>query len=173
MARLYDLQDQLIAIENILEANTNEETAEILESAKIDLMAAINNKVENIIDFMDDCKAKVGQLKDREAALAQKRKTLENKIDYLRNMVLWYMKNIEKTKETFGDWNVTVAKTAGKVVLDIPEEDVPLYFKHVVYTVDKNAIKQNMIAGKACVVLDSGESVQVAHIEEGESLRIK
>jgi hypothetical protein len=166
--RLYELQDQLMAIDNILESNTNSETQEILESAKEELLTAINGKCENILDFIDDCKCKIDQLKERELNLAKKRRILENKIVYLKNMMLWYMKTNNITKESFGDWNLTVAKTAGRVVLDACDDAFPDCFKKWTFDIDKTALKEQMKDGQ---LIFNGK--MLAHIEEGESLRIK
>ena len=166
--RLYELQDQLVQIDNILESNTNDETQQILESAKEELLTAINGKCENILDFIDDCKSRINQLKEKELKLAKNRKTLENKVEYLKNMMLWYMKTNEKTKESFGDWNLTIAKTAGRVVLDACDDDFPDSFKKWTFDIDKTALKEQMKDGQ--LILDGK---MLAHIEEGESLRIK
>ena len=173
MTRLYELQDQLVQIDAILEQNTNEETQEILESAKDEILKQIDGKIENILDYINDCKNRCDQLKENEQRLAAKRKILENKAEYLRNMLMWYMKTNNKTKESFGNWDVTVAKTAGRVVLDINEEDIPMQYKNISYSINKTAMKQNMLEGKLVLTLDDGKQIQLAHIEEGESLRLK
>lgn len=173
MTRLYELQEQLVAIDDVLENATDPETQEILESAKDELLTAINGKCENILDFIDDCKSKINQLKEKEQSLAKKRRTLENKIEYLKNMMLWYMKTNNKVKESFGDWDLTVAKTTGRVVLDINEESLPSWCKKVTYTADKTVLKAQMIDGKAFIEGEDGQPLMIAHLEEGESLRIK
>lgn len=166
--KLYELQDQLVQIDTILEQNTNEETQEILESAKDEVLTAINGKCENILDFIDDCKSRINQLKEKEQSLAKKRRTLENKIEYLKNMMLWYMKTNDKVKESFGDWDLTVAKTAGRVVLDACDDAFPDCFKKWTFDIDKTALKEQMKDGQ--LIFDGK---MLAHIEEGESLRIK
>lgn len=173
MTRLYDLQDQLVQIDNVLANNTNPETEEILESAKDELLKTIDGKIENILDYISDCKAKQEQLKAEEERLAKKRKTLENKTEYLKGMLMWFMKTNNQTKAEFGTWDVTVAKTAGKVVLDINEESLPSWCKKVTYTADKTVLKAQMIDGKAFIEGEDGQPLMIAHIEEGESLRIK
>ena len=173
MTRLYDLQEQLVQIDAILEQNTNEETQEILESAKDEVLQQIDGKIENILDYINDGKSRCDQLKENEQRLASKRKALENKAKYLCNMLMWYMKTNNKTKESFGNWDVTVAKTAGKVVLDINEESLPNWCKKVTYTADKTVLKAQMIDGKAFIEGEDGQPLMIAHLEESESLRIK
>lgn len=166
--KLYELQDQLVQIDAILEQNTNEETQEILESAKDEVLTAINGKCENILNFIDDCKSRIDQLKEKEQSLAKKRRILENKVEYLKNMMLWYMKTNDKVKESFGDWDLTVAKTAGRVVLDACDDAFPDCFKKWTFDIDKTALKEQMKDGQ--LIFDGK---MLAHIEEGTSLRIK
>lgn len=173
MSKLYEYQEQLVNIDTILENNTDPETQEILESAREELLKEIDGKVENLCDFISDLKARCDQLKQEEERLYKKRKVLENKAEYIRNIVMFFMKSNNKVKETFGNWDITIAKTAGRVVLDLDDDNIPMQYKNVAYTVNKTAIKQNMADGKLVVALDDGSQVQVAHMEESESLRIR
>lgn len=166
--KLYEMCDNLIQIDNILETNTDFESQQILESAKEELLTAINGKCENILDFIDDCKSKIDQLKEKEESLIKKRKSLENKIEYLKNMMLWYMQTNNKEKESFGDWDLSVAKSRGKVVFDISEEEIPDCFKKWSFVVDRTALKEQMEDGKLIV-----NGKPLAHIEETTYLRIK
>lgn len=171
MSKLYELQDQLVAIDNILEANTDSESQEILESAKEEILKAIDGKVEDILNFMADCKAKAEQLKAEEERLAKKRKALENKSEYLKNMVYYLMKSTNQQKAEYGTWNCTISRTTPKIIID-DENLIPAEFIKTTTTVDKTALKQKMIDGKMVVVFD-GVETQVAHTETTESLRIR
>ena len=64
--RLYEIQEQLAQIDAILENNTDAETQEILESAKQEVLAAAGEKIESILDFVADLKARAAFLKDEE-----------------------------------------------------------------------------------------------------------
>lgn len=171
--KLYELQDQLVQIDAILEQNTNEETQEILESAKDEVLQQIDGKIENILDYINDCKSRCDQLKENEQRLATKRKVLENKAEYLRNILMWYMETNNKTKESFGNWDITVAKTAGKVVLDINEESLPSWCKKQTWSVDKTVLKAQMVEGKAYIEGEDGNPLLIAHLETRETIRIK
>lgn len=166
--KLYELQDQLVAIDNILADNTDPETNEILSSARDEILKQIDGKIENILNYIADCKAKSDQLREEAARLSYKRGVLDKKAEYLRNMLLWFMKNNDKKKESFGNWDVTVAKTAGRVVLDACDDAFPDCFKKWTFDIDKTALKEQMKDGQ--LIFDGK---MLAHIEEGESLRIK
>lgn len=171
MAKLYELQDQLVSIDNILESNTNPDTQDILESAREELLQAIDGKVENILNFMSDCKAKADQLKQEELRLATKRKALENKSEYLKNMIYYLMKTNNQTKANYGTWDCRIAQNPPKIVID-DEQWLPQEFIKVTTTVDKTALK-NAMNGDTYIVNVDGKDIQVAHTEIGESLRIK
>lgn len=168
MARLYELQDQLVQIDAILEQNTNEDTQEILESARDEIITAIDGKVENILNYIADCKTKSDQLREEAARLSYKRGVLDKKVEYLRNMLIWYMKSADKKKASFGNWDITLAKTAGKVVLDACDDEYPEQFKKYSWNIDKTALKEQMNDGKLII-----DGKLLAHIEESDSLRIK
>lgn len=168
MTKLYELQDQLVQIDEILANNTNEETQEILESARDEIITAIDGKIENILNYIDDCKAKADQLREEIVRLNIKRGSLEKKVDYLKNMLIWYMKSTGEKKASFGNWDITIAKTAGKVVLDACDDAFLTKYKRISWDIDKTLLKQDMVDGKLIV-----DGKLLAHIEEGDSLRIK
>lgn len=168
MTKLYELQDQLVAIDEILAKNTDEETQEILESAKDEIITAIDGKIENILNYIADCKAKADQLRVETVRLVAKRTSLDKKADYLKNMLMWYMKSIDKKKESFGNWDITIAKTAGKVVLDACDDDFPEKYKKYSWDIDKTALKNEMVDGQLII-----DGKKLAHIEQSDSLRIK
>lgn len=169
---LYELNDQLMAIDNILDGNTDSETNEILESAREEILKAIDDKCENILEYQSDLKAKIEQLEQEEKRIHTKKKVLENRVEYLRQMLIWYMKSHDKTKMSCGTYDLTLGKSSGKVVLDVSEEEIPAYLKRVTYAVDKTALKNMMINGMAYIA-DGDEIVKLAHLEETDALRIR
>lgn len=171
MPKLYELQDQLVAIDNILEQNTDPESQAILESAKDELLKAIDGKVENILNFMSDCKGKAEQLKAEEERIAKKRKALENKADYLKGMIYWLMKTNNQQKAEYGTWNCTIARTAPKIIVD-DEHWLPQDCIKTVTSVDKTALKAYLADGKYVATVD-GKEILVAHFEENDCLRIR
>lgn len=170
-SKLYELQDQLVVIDNILANNTNPETEEILESAKDELLQAIGDKVENILNFIADCNAKADQLKQEEERLYKKRKTLDKKVEYLKGLVFGVMKQNEQQKATYGTWDCTIAKTTPKIIID-DEQWVPDCCCKTTRVIDKTELKKYIFNGEYRTTID-GQEILVAHTEQGESLRIK
>lgn len=169
---LYELTDQLKAIDDILDNSTDAETNEILESAREEILKAIDDKCENILEYQSDLKGKIEQLKQEELRIHTKKKVLENRVEYLRQLLIWYMKTNNKTKMTCGTYDLTLGESAGKVVLDVPEEQIPAYLKRVTYTIDKTALKNTMI-NDCLYVADGDDLVLLAHLEPTPVLRIK
>lgn len=168
---LYELQTQLVSIDNILENNTDPETQQILESAKDEVLQAIDGKVENILNFISDCKGKAEQLKQEEDRLYKKRKSLENKTEYLKNLIYYVMKSNNLQKATYGTYDCTIAKSTPKIVID-DESLIPEQFIKTVVSIDKMALKKEMKDGAYFITID-GKDIILAHEESTESLRIK
>lgn len=169
--KLYELQEQLNQIDNILADNTNPETEEILESAKEQILQAIDGKVENILEFISDCRARAEYLMEEENRLYKKRKSLEKKIEYLKSLVFGVMKQSDLKKATYGTWDVSIAKTPARLIID-DEQFVPDAFCKTVRSVDKTALKSALVDGEYKITVD-GREVLIAHEEAGESLRVK
>lgn len=169
--RLYDLQENLINIDNIIESNTDAETMEILESAKEQILAEIGDKMENICEFIKECNAKVAFYKEEEKRIAAKRKILENKVEYLKGLMFGQMKLQNQTKAEYGTYTLSIAKTPEKVIID-DEMWLPDTMCNITKTPNKTAIKETMVDGKFVVNID-GKEIQVAHTESGETIRIK
>ena len=169
--KLYELQDQLIAIDNVINENTNPETDEILQSAKDALLNEINGNMESLLKYVSECKSKVDFYKNEEKRISDKRKSLENRVDWLKGLLFSQMKLENKTKVEYGTYNLTIAKTPDKVIVD-DEQWLPDTMCNIVKTPNKTAIKEQMTDGQFVVEVD-GRQIRVAHTESGETLRIK
>lgn len=171
MPSLFELNNQLASIDAILDGNTDAETSDILESAKDELLKAIDGKIENILDYIAECKSRAEFLKSEEDRLAAKRKSVEKRIDWLKNMVFSQMKLCGAQKAEYGTWTCSIAKTPPKIIID-DETNVPECCKKTVVTIDKTELKKYIWENEYRATVD-GKDVLVAHLEQGESLRIK
>lgn len=168
MLRLYELQDQLVAIDNILADNTDPETEEILASAKNQILEQIDGKIENILSYINDCQTRAAQLREEAARLSKKRGSLDKKVEYLKNLICSVMKSNDVKRAEYGTYTVSVAKTPGRVVLDACDDAFLTKYKRISWDIDKTLLKQDMVNGKLIV-----DGKQLAHLEEGESIRIR
>ena len=173
--KLWEMNNQMMAIDSLLSENTDPETQEILESAKEQLSQDIESKMENILAYISECKARVDYLKKEEDRIAVKRRGIEKRIDWLRDMVFGQMKSTNRQKAEYGTWNVTVCKMPDKIVLtDEAEQWLPDNLCRISRVPNKTAIKDAMGNSKTLKVVVDDREIVVANIESGlETVRIK
>lgn len=174
MASLYEMNEQLKAIDDLLAANENEETLEILESAKEQLLQDIDSKMVSIIQYMNDCDAKVAQYKEEIARLQKKSKSLANKKEFLKTLCKNVLIERGTQKAEYGTFTLSVAKTPAKVVLnDDAEMFLPDSLCTITRTPNKTDIKSAMTDGKLVVNVDGKDVVLATLDETGTTLRVK
>ena len=174
MSSLYELNSQLQAIDDLLVANENEETQEILESAKEQLLQDIDNKMVSIIQYMNDCDGKVAQIKEEIARLQKKSKSLANKKEFLKTLCKNYLIERGTQKAEYGTYTLSVSKTPAKVVLnDDAEMLLPDSLCTITRTPNKTDIKSAMVDGKLVVNVDGRDVVLATLDETGTTLRVK
>lgn len=173
--KLWEMNNQMMAIDSLLSENTDPETQEILESAKEQLSQDIESKMENILAYISECKARVDYLKKEEDRIAVKRKGIEKRIDWLKNLVFGQMKMTNRQRAEYGTWNVTVCKIPDKIVLtDDAEQWLPDNLCRISRIPNKTAIKDAMGDSKELKVVVDGREIVVANIESGQqTIRIK
>lgn len=172
---LYALNDQLMLIDRILEENTNEDSGEILEQTRDVLLQQIDGKIENILDFIGQCKSHIEYLKSEEKRLATRRKTFENKIEWLKNTIIFSMKLRGISKGDFGTYKVSLAKSPDKIVVnDEALQFLPEDCLKVEKTPLKTVIKEKMGDLMSWDIEVEGQKINLARVESGgESLRYK
>lgn len=173
--KLWEMNEQMMAIDSLLSENTDPETLEILESAKDQLCQDIEGKMENILGYITECKSRMEYYKTEEERIANKRKSLEKRIDWLKGMVYGQMKLTNRQKAEYGTYTVSVVKTPDKVVVtDDAVEFLPYGLYRVTKTPNKTAIKELMGDSKEYKIEVDGREVLLATIESGnETIRIK
>lgn len=170
---LYEMDEQLKAIDTLLTENEDPETQEILESAKTELEQNIGTKMESILRYMSDCAGRIDTLKAEVQRIQKKIKALDNKREFLKGMCKWYMEANQIDKKDFGTYTVTVAKTPAKVVLtDDAETFLPDQYCTITKTPNKTAIKEAMTDGELFVQVGD-QKITLATLETGTTIRIK
>ena len=147
------------------------EDPEIDEEVIADTLEGLTGEIEvkadgyaRVIRQMDaDAKA----IKTEEDRLYNRRKSLENRITYLKNRLQYAMELTGSTKIKTELFNIGIQKNAASVVMDeqyienIPSE----YLIQQDPKIDKQKIKDDIKAGK--------DLTGIAHLEQTESLRIR
>ena len=173
--KLYEMTDQLLAIDNLLAEMTDPDTNEILQDARTQLLADIDEKCENILEYISHCKARMDYYKAEEERIAQKRKVLDKRVEYLKSMIMMSMKGTGKNKMDCGTYSVSIAKTPAKVVLtDDGDKFLPDEYCTITRTPNKTVIKEAMGSDKELRITFDGRELVLARLDEsGESLKIR
>lgn len=160
----------LYEIDAAILAAVDQETGEILDPEKLDaLQMEREQKLEGVALWVKDLKAEAEAVKAEADKLTARKKSLENKIDGLKNWLL-YALNGEKLKTP----RCNVYQThSQKVVIDDEKALVDMlmtspfgekFLRVKEPEIDKNALKDSM---------KQGCEYEFAHLEQTESVVIK
>ena len=113
-----------------------------------------------------DADAKV--IKTEEDRLYNRRKSLENRIAYLKNRLQYAMELTGSTKIKTELFNIGIQKNPARVVIDSPENIPAAFLIPQDPKVDTAAIKESLKNEDEAPIWDG-----IAHLEQSESLRIR
>lgn len=173
---LYELDFNLRQIDSLLSACQDEETMEILDEAKKVLLQDMDEKMVDIITYMQDCQAKIDRFKQEIERLTKKSQAINKRKEFLKKLIIEHMQATKQTKAEYGTFDVTLAKTPDKLVVN--ESESVLFPQHLMVTQqfpDKAAIKAMLKAqgkDKLTVEID-GKEIELAHLETSQTIRIK
>ncbi len=163
--KLYELGNQYQRIRDLAEMAGTEEDAKAFQDTLEGITGELDEKVDRIAALMTEFDADCDALKNEEARLEARRKSIESNRARLAEYTLHCLQDagIEKCKGP--RFTVMVSKNPPRVVIDdaakIPEAFVRMEW---VTTPEKAAIRDALKAGK---------EVPGTHLEQGESLRIR
>lgn len=170
---LYELDYNLRQIDSVLSEAQDEETLEILEETKKVLLPQIEERASDILTYIGDCTSRAKHLKEESARIAKKSKSLEKRAEFLKGLIKQHMQATNQKKATYGTYDVTLAKTQPRLVINEGDEQwLPDELCTVTRTPNKTAIKEIMNGDKLVVQVD-GKFIEVAHLESDETIRIK
>ena len=170
---LYELDYNLRLIDSMLAESQNEETTEILESAKETLIPQIEEKALDIVTYIQDCANKEQYLINEATRIAKKAKNLAARRKFLKSLLIDHLKRTNRLSAEYGTYTVALAKTPDKVVINEGEEQwLPDNLCTVTRVPNKTAIKDAMVDGKLLAEVD-GKQITVAHMESDTTIRIK
>lgn len=162
MATLYELVETMKNLEAI--AAEGEIDDQCLQDTWESLEGEFEDKADAYAKVMRNLKGDIELLKKEEARLEARKKSLEKNIDRMMNQLLESMKECNKTKFKTAMFSFNVAKNPESVVI-VNEDKVPKKFLiPQPAKINKTAIKEFINGGGKCTY---------AHLEQGESLRIK
>ena len=161
MAKLYELTQNY---NNLLELVDNPDVpTEMLEESLNSIDDEIDTKAENIAKVIKSIESDIAGLKGEEKRLADRRKSLEGRIDNLKEYVEGSMRAVGKEKIRGKVFTLGIQRNAPSV--DVIDEDV---IPEQYFVTKKELSKKDVL-----VALKKGEEVPGAAIKQTESLRIR
>lgn len=173
---LYELDYNLRQLDSVLSEAQDEESLEILEETKQTLLAQVEEQATTILTYISDSMARAKHLKEEAFRMAKKAKALENRADWLKDLLKTHLQDTGQKKATYGTYDVSLTKTPDKVVIAQGEEQwIPDELCTITRTPNKTAIKNlitHMNSSKLTTTVD-GKEIELAHLESNETIRIK
>jgi hypothetical protein len=162
--KLYEITEELSALERVLEENEGEADTEILSILE-NLNLEFNEKVTNIVKFIKNNDAEIEALRNEEKRLAKKRKALENKNSWLKDYIKMNMEKNEITKVKDEIFSISLRNTQPKLLIFNEQELMnDTRFIRIKEELDKTAIRD---------AIKSGQTVNGAELVENKALYIR
>lgn len=128
------------------------------------LEGALEDKADGYAVVMEYLRADIEMIKAEQERLRNRRLTMEKRIEMLKDRLAHMMTETGKTKFSTAYHNFSIAKNPPKLVIDHEDLVPPKYLIPQDPKVDTALIKEDM---------KNGEMFTWAHLEQGESLRIR
>ncbi len=153
---LYEITEAYMALDNL-------EPSEDIKHYLSGISDEFDQKVENITYVIKNNEAEIEALKKEEKRLADKRRALENKNEYLKDYTFENMKVLGKDKVKAGTFDLRIQKNPKSVNIinaDLISDD----YLRIKKELDKTKIKE---------ALEDGLEVEGAELIQTEGLRIR
>lgn len=154
--KLYEIVE---AYQNLSELEESEDIKKALDviSDEFDV------KAENIVKVIRNMEADEKALRDEEIRLADKRKSIGNKKENLKEYLFSSMRAIGKPKMKAGIFNINIQKNPQSIKI-IDENIIPDKYKIVSYKLDKKQLKED---------IKDGLKIEGAELVQTEGIRIR
>ncbi len=158
---LYDIGEDMAAIDALLNELGGDVTDEQVDAALTAWMAeastALATKVDGYLMLVRERQQTAAMRKEEAARLNALATVDANSADRLKERLHQFMveKNILKIETDH--FKVTLAKNGGKAPLVLNEDQVPIGFKRMQWTIDKDAIRDALETGKELPFANIGE----------------
>lgn len=163
---LYDLTDNALNLEALLEQVESGADAAILQDALAANAEQITEKAEAYVRYIRNLEALAEIRKNEAAHLRERAEQAENRAKYLKNALFQTLEALGREKMDAGPFSLSIVNNGGKVPLNIdPDALVPADFQKVRVEWDKDAVR---------LALEAGQEVPGASLgERGRGLRVR
>lgn len=162
MATIYELTADYLEVLEM--ANNPDIPADAIADTLEAVGGEIEMKAENTAKILTELKASAENLKAEEKRLKSKRESIENNITAIKERLYTAMKVTGKTKFKTDLFSFSIGKNPKSLVVDFPERVPEEYLIPQQPKVNTSKLKEDLNNGKVC---------DFAHLEQGESVRIK
>lgn len=163
MSTMYELTSEFMAVLDM--ANNPDIPPEAIADTLEGIGGEIELKAENSAIIIKELEAEMVKLKTEEERLSGKRKSIESNIKAIKDRLYSAMKLTGKEKFKTDLFSFNIQKNPAKLVIDNESLIPPEYFVPQPDKLDSAKLKADLKA--TCVNCDW------AHLEQGESVRIK
>lgn len=125
----------------------------------------IEAKADNYAVIINELKADAEKIRNEEKRLADRRRSIENRVEYLKATLEGAMLTTGKLKFKTPFYSFGIQKNPPTVIIDDAEKIPPEYLVWTEPTVNKKQMLVDMRSGK--------DLAGVAHLEQTEGLRIR
>lgn len=159
--KLYELTQNYLNLLDLLE--NPEVPKEVIESALEEVEGNFEDKAENIAKLIRSLEFDIKGYKEEESRLSARRKTLENKVQGLKEYLQSSMKALERDSIKGKLFTVYTQKNQPSLIIEDIDK-LPKEYKRTVEESDNKKIKEGLL---------NNLKIPGARLERGESLRIR
>lgn len=159
--KLYELTQNYLNLLDLLE--NPEVPKEVIESALEEVEGNFEDKAENIAKLIRSLEFDIKGYKEEESRLSARRKTLENKVQGLKEYLQSSMKALERDSIKGKLFTVYTQKNQPSLIIEDIDK-LPKGYKRTVEESDNKKIKEGLL---------NNLKIPGARLERGESLRIR
>ena len=165
MASIYELTESMKLVWQLMEEGTLEDS--VLEEVFANTEEELSVKLEGYCKFIRNLESDIAGLKEEEKRLSARRKTMENTVERAKEAMQHALNVSGEKKMACGTFTVYIQSNPPKCVIDTEIAQIPgKYLVQSEPTVDKKLLLNDLKSEEAGLE-------GIAHIEQGESLRIK
>ena len=164
MSTLFDLTGAWLELYNMADDPDMQDEFETWFDTMEGLEGEIEDKADGYAKVMKDLDGQAAAIKKEEERLAARRKTIENRVEYMKSKLKEMMTVTGKTKFKTNLFSYGIQKNPASVVID-KEAEIPMgYWIPQQPKLDKKSIGEWLKEGNEC---------SWAHLSQTESLRIR
>lgn len=160
--KLYEINETYMSIQELM----NDESAdvEMLETALGQVGDELEIKAENYAKIIKHIEGDIETVKREKDRLANKQKSMESKLIWMKSNLQNAMELQDKKKFTTSLFKISIQKNPPSVLIKMDASQLDERFQKIKIEANKAAIKE---------AIESGETIEGATIVQTESLRIR